>query len=1157
MVVPFSQAATAAPSAAIAETDVATEAAEPVEVKSLTTETTMVMAQPDGSFKAEISPVPVRVKRDDQWVPVDATLERKPDGTIAPKAVPSEMSFSNGGTSPLVRLTEDGKSLGFGWPQSLPTPILDGPTATYPEVLEGVDLVVKASVLGYATYFVVKSAQAALNPALAQLRFTLQTSGLTVAEDAHGGIAARDPDGRLVFSGPQPRMWDSTPPNTAPGTARAQSVPGDSADDVTEPGEGAQSAATSLEVTGGAVTVAPDPELLKGADTVYPVVVDPSVVKARSSWGMVWSNTYEFFNHPSEIGRVGYDGWDDPHKVSRSFYRFDISAVTGKHILSATFRHNQVHSPNFDCDKLTNGPGVRLFRSYPFDSGITWPGPGAIQNLTVNTKVHGHREHCPGSTTLEWPIETAVEASNSLLYLGMKSEDESDREGWRKFSTTDGHPVIEIVFNTVPYAPTAPKIDKPPAACSTSATNPAVIGEATPQFSARLTDSDAPTGDLRAHFYVYPASSTSILWNGYGLSSVGNGYRVMSHEVTAGRLTDGPVYRFRVRTEESTVGDGSQIDASPFSIYCYFKVDLHSPTAPIVESTSYPPLCSDPNPAAECHKGTDGVGKPGFFDFSSSASDVVRYEYSFNGQPYVSVPSAGPGLKTRVTLTPSDIDNVLVVRAFDDAAKVSGNRNYVFKARPGAKPVGVWKMNESSGTTAADSSGSSALHPATVSVSGTPGSQWWSGGRLGGSIRMDGVDDYAMTQGPVIPDTTKSFAVSSWVFLESTANYQQVIGQAGTNNQAFTMYYSPAYQNWVFALTGNDATTPSGTVFTSATDRVATGVWTHLTGVYDRPARQIRLYVNGRLVDQATFNGGWDANGVLNIGRNRSGTTTDSFFDGAIDEVKVWDRVLGAGELEPLVNSFDQATNLPAAELAGHWTFESLVNSGDKRLAPDRSGYGRSAELGVGADGGRLVGDQQVDRLHGNVLRLDGGTNDFAKTVGAVVDTSGSFTITAWVRPTDPTRPGPIVAAGSHGSTNPAAETMWLGLARSSPQYWRFERTARDGSSTSERLSRTSVAPAPDASWTHIASVYDSATGTMRLYVDGIEQLINEEPFEAAWHAHAPVWFGAELPGAGRQPTFVGELDNICMYTGVLDKDKIYKQWFEEPDLLADTGAGC
>src|SRR4051794_37933501 len=78
--------------------------------------------------------------------------------------------------------------------------------------------------------------------------------------------------------------------------------------------------------------------------------------------------------------------------------------------------------------------------------------------------------------------------------------------------------------------------------------------------------------------------------------------------------------------------------------------------------------------------------------------------------------------------------------------------------------------------------------------------------------------------------------------------------------------------------------------------QVEADVWTHLAFTYD--GAHMRLYVNGELAaTKAQSEGPLWGEGPLAIGCNPD--YSPEVFDGKIDEVRVYDRALGAGEVEP------------------------------------------------------------------------------------------------------------------------------------------------------------------------------------------------------------------------------------------------------------------
>jgi hypothetical protein len=64
--------------------------------------------------------------------------------SVSPAVSTSTLRLSGGGTGPLGEMTASGRTLSVGFPGQLPAPSLSGATATYGDVLPGVDLVVTA-----------------------------------------------------------------------------------------------------------------------------------------------------------------------------------------------------------------------------------------------------------------------------------------------------------------------------------------------------------------------------------------------------------------------------------------------------------------------------------------------------------------------------------------------------------------------------------------------------------------------------------------------------------------------------------------------------------------------------------------------------------------------------------------------------------------------------------------------------------------------------------------------------------------------------------------------------------------------------------------------------------------------------------------------------
>jgi len=72
------------------------------------------------------------------------------------------------------------------------------------------------------------------------------------------------------------------------------------------------------------------------------------------------------------------------------------------------------------------------------------------------------------------------------------------------------------------------------------------------------------------------------------------------------------------------------------------------------------------------------------------------------------------------------------------------------------------------------------------------------------------------------------------------------------------------------------------------------GVWHHVAGTFD--GNQLRLYVDGSLADSMDYTGAIATSTYpVNIGRNSQ--ETGRLYEGAIDEVRIYNRALSEGEI--------------------------------------------------------------------------------------------------------------------------------------------------------------------------------------------------------------------------------------------------------------------
>lgn len=600
---------------------------EPVEVTDSTTETSQVFANPDGTFTLKSNQRPVRVQQDGVWRPIDTTLHVNPDGSVSPTATDQDVVFSGGGTAPLVTVRHAGKALAFTWPTPLPQPAVDGDTATYPGVFPGVDLRVIARADSYSQVLVVHNAEAAANPALAQLRMTVTGTGLNLRIDDAGSLVAEDPDGVDVMRGAPPLMWDSRiddrvgpePSDIDPGSGRVTPL-----EVATATQTSARSAAATSATT---LTVTPEPESLTGPDVVYPLYIDPSMGVRKQHWSIITDNGWAPQYDSDVLAQVGYcSGWPGCNGAwrARSYFLMPTGDLqhrngTQAEIYRAEFYANQVWSADHDC---SGGRPTTVRESSSFNSGANWPGPAG---RVVDTEYSNAGGPCPAAN-LRFDVSSSarITAANSysVLALALVAADENVPEQWKKF---DNNPLLEVDFSFPPNQAVNLRVSN-----EIRCTGTPITPDARPTIYSTATDNNDPPLNLRLGHEVWnsahttmrsntPAPSPDVIASG----ATGN-WRIPTV------IGDG-AYALRSSAQNIYPGYPGRDKWGPWSTWYPFSIDATPPpTAPTVGA------------AEDYPRGYWGApsGAPGLVPVSTPDTDAVGYAYTFNGSGTQTVPGS-------------------------------------------------------------------------------------------------------------------------------------------------------------------------------------------------------------------------------------------------------------------------------------------------------------------------------------------------------------------------------------------------------------------------------------------------------------------------------------------------------------------------------------
>lgn len=1142
--VPFAapRSAAAAEGAPASEDEALAEAlrtGKKVEVTTARGESRDVFATPEGRFEAREYMRPVRTRVGGAWVAIDTTLAVTGDGAVEPKAASAGLTFSGGGDGPLVRLERAGRTLEFTWPADVPKPTLEGDTATYTDILPDVDLRLGAQEDGFTQLLVVRTAEAAGSPELAELRMGLAADGMTVRETVDGGLAAVDDGaGTPVFEAAEPMMWDSSPGATpTAGLARsAAEEPAAATGEEPGAGESGQLAAVGVEVAAGGeeLILTPDREVLAGEDTVYPVFIDPQWYSPKTTaWTMAskyWAGSPQWkFNGDPDAG-LGYCGWAycKPYDTKRLFYQIPTSQFAGKSILSAEFVVRETHAAS--CDKRE----VQLWRTKGISSSTTWNSQNAsgfwVDHIQTRSFAYGY-DGCSAADA-EFDVKAVVAQAAAgkwpTLTFGMRASNESDIYTWKRFSDDA---FLRVNYNRPPaQIKTSQLTQDPGGACG----KPGAPKRVRTLPTMRANDVTDPDKDrVRVQF---EASWDSGDGKGFTTrwTSAASTYKASGSDFSLSLPSTLP----KNRTIGWAARSNDSAQWSPWSwvgsaTACNTVYDTSVPAGPSITSAQYP--ASDPEDPQD--PWLDGVGRYGTFTVDSTSTDVSKYWFGINGDPSSAhtLTTSGGGAKALKFMPTRPGVNFITAQAFDTAGNGSEIRTYQFRVRAGQPDRLTWDLDEPAGATGV--AGEGGAWPADLAGGAQPGVE----GVTGKGLRLDGVDDVGATVSPVL-NTGKSFSVSLWAKLptDKPDAATVAVSQAGHNTSGFEIYHSSAMGGWVFlrhsvdsaGATSVRAAQPACPAGDTACVSGRLGVWTHLVGVFDNPAQQLRLYVDGKQVGTASFTSPWDARGSTLLGAARHYGTMSNFFQGDLDEVQLFDYQLSPDQVSGLHSKQPVSTNRPA-KLA--WPLDEDATA--------TAVTGRAQLVVATLKGGATSGATGVD---GKGLQLDG-VDDHATSGRPLLDTYQSFALSAWARlPKDKPNKAMVVAHQS-GDVNRGFELYHTGTG------WVFQRATADTGDASlvralENATSDPKCPiAPLGEWAHVVGVYDMDAQQIRLYVNGC--LKATQPFTTPWLASGSLTLGASGYPSGVANFFQGNLDDVRLYDRTVTDDEV-RQLFKQRPLI-------
>lgn len=908
-----------------------------VAVTSETNETSESVANPDGSFSLSTSPIPVRAQGPDgSWSPLDLSLQ--PNGSqLTPQTAAVPVKFSAGGDAPLAQVqAPSGDWLSETWIDgALPAPSVSGATATYAEVMPGVDLKVSATPVGMSEVLVVKDAQAAQDPGLQSVKFGVDDGAMSSTVNADGSLVTSS-GGTPQLISDAPTWWDSSSPGASAAGPGGNGIPAPVAH-----------TDTPTSITVDAASVATNP------DVTYPVYVDPpsSFTGNRASYTFTDSAypTTSYWNGAgasdayAHVGYINAGNSDDGKAhTTRTFWSLDTNWLNGRYIVSAAFDATEVYSPSCTA---TN---VELWTTGAASSSTTWANQdqtiGWSDHIATTAMAHGYNSSCPASA-VGWDVTAAVQraadAGYGAISLGMKATDETDWLSWKKFAND---PHLDVRYYTRPSQPAYRSVG----GCYAQCAAPVLTHDSTPTLTAR---SSADSGNtLYYKFEVWNGwSPTPTLdqFNQGGIAS-DTALGTTAAWTVGSALADGSKYEYRAL---ACIG-GTQVCGTQWSGWYTFQIDTTKPNPPKVTAVGndFQFLAGQQTQPPTNRVGN--VGTPGDIVIQPNGS-TDDYQYVYTPETSLSVTATNAancnnvtgdvvsvcnlnsdGSK-QVTIRPQSWTSTLTLVAIDAAGNVSTGDTLGSSTSPdtftyypngtlgGSAQHGWLEFDQGTGSGVADiphaspsltltlAAGVSRQHddPNNGVYGPYPGhnyDEWlsFSGASGAAATTASGSD--------VIGDATHSLSAAIWALPSATDDhlYHTAFSQDGAANSGFYIQRTPS-DHWRACMPEMQAggTAIDCTAESSASTDPTT--WTLLVLTWDAPAKTLTLYVgdgNTHVTPLTRSTIAAAAGGQIVVGRAITSHALTDWWTGSLSDPLLYNVALGPDQINAI--SYGLATSL-------------------------------------------------------------------------------------------------------------------------------------------------------------------------------------------------------------------------------------------------------
>jgi len=397
-------------------------------------------------------------------------------------------------------------------------------------------------------------------------------------------------------------------------------------------------------------------------------------------------------------------------------------------------------------------------------------------------------------------------------------------------------------------------------------------------------------------------------------------------------------------------------------------------------------------------------------------------------------------------------------------------------------------------------------------------------GKIGQALNFDGVDDRVNTGSDFVG--TNPMSISLWMNARSLG--EGSVGRLVTNQNTTGFYFRILVTNSTLAFSSNGGNNNA----VAGANAVVLDQWRHVSVTRDASG-VANIYVNGVLSGTANQNSGTPNSGSTNviIGNHNAGVAT---FDGTIDDVRVYNRVLSASEISQMYQSTQSKFNETltggdslSSGLVGWWTFDGPDMLTNVR---DRSGQGNN---------GSLVGQASTTTVPGKLGQalLFDGVDDYvnggsASSLDDIQLQGGSgLTYSTWIYPK---------SNGEGGNGNIIQKSIF------SAGGWAFFINTNNLKFQKDFDGATNLTAGTDSGllqfnqWYHVVMTWDGSAlrSGVGFYVNGVKQTTTGTS-DGDGNALSDAALSIHIGGNSGANTFNGSIDDVRIYNRALSAGEI------------------